>query len=311
MTLETKKAESQSIDIVTIKAPDSSPVNKHFMLFGEHPRELISPESSLHFIKTLCGEAGNKERARAILHGSEFQIIVNGNPESRKIVEEGDTCLRANPNGVDLNRNWAKGWEPAEGLNAFAFMSQTSGGTAPFSEPETRLFKELVSAYKPTSFLSIHSGTKGMYMPWAYNTSLATRNQVAMMDILEAVDKDHCECPFGATGIELGYTCAGSSLDWVYDALQTPYAFTFEIYGDPSEDEELKDAWNKKMTGRSDFVQVRSDHRHHSMGDDDDDCFSMFNPDTKKRYDSTIQNWSAAYLDVAELVANNLKKSVF
>merc|ERR1719183_1438197 len=80
MTLETKPADDRNIDVVTIKAPNSKPVNKNFMLFGEHARELISPESGLHFIKTLCGEAGDKERAARILQDSEFQIVVNGNP---------------------------------------------------------------------------------------------------------------------------------------------------------------------------------------------------------------------------------------
>ena len=35
---------------------------------------------------------------------------MNGNPISRKKVENGDVCLRTNENGVDLNRNWASYW---------------------------------------------------------------------------------------------------------------------------------------------------------------------------------------------------------
>merc|ERR1719486_379580 len=138
MTLESRAADTRSIDVVTIKAPGSTPVNKNFLLFGEHARELISPESGLHFVKSLCGENGFKERAAKILQDSEFQIVVNGNPESRKHVETGDYCLRVNPNGVDLNRNWDEEW------NNDGF-GDTYPGTSAFSEPETRLFKELVS----------------------------------------------------------------------------------------------------------------------------------------------------------------------
>merc|ERR1719171_2021817 len=97
MTFETKSHAgsdgiARNVDVVTIKAPDSKPVNKNFLLFGEHARELISPESGFHLIKTLCGEAGDKERSASILQDSEFQIVVNGNPRSRQHVESGDFC---------------------------------------------------------------------------------------------------------------------------------------------------------------------------------------------------------------------------
>merc|ERR1719491_829223 len=329
MTLETKAADTRSIDSITIKAPGSNPVNKNFMLFGEHARELISPESGLYFIKTLCGEAGNKERAAKTLQDSEFQIVVNGNPDSRKHVEQGDFCLRVNPNGVDLNRNWAEEWQP----EAASDSVDTNPGPSAFSEAETQVFKDLVSEYKPTNFLTIHSGTKGMYMPWAYEMHhLANRNQKKMINILKALDKDHCECPFGAAGREVGYSCPGTCLDWVYDKLQTPYAFAFEIYTNPEMDDELKEQWSEKMENGgafyqahshlgnkhfkdvftkipSDFVQVEVQHRHsHRRHQEPDECFANFNPNTQERYNSTVQNWSEAYLDMAEMVAQNLKQ---
>eukprot|EP00401_Gymnodinium_catenatum_P022427 CAMPEP_0117591696 /NCGR_PEP_ID=MMETSP0784-20121206/71679_1 /TAXON_ID=39447 /ORGANISM="" /LENGTH=86 /DNA_ID=CAMNT_0005393453 /DNA_START=9 /DNA_END=265 /DNA_ORIENTATION=+ len=83
--------------------------------------------------------------------------------------------------------------------------ADTNPGPKPFSEPETRTFKELVQNFKPTTFLTVHSGTKGMYMPWAYDMEhLANRNEPEMMDILTKLDQDHCECPFGAAGREVG-----------------------------------------------------------------------------------------------------------
>lgn len=329
MTLESRPAGDNSIDIVTIKAKDSNPVNKNFLLFGEHARELISPESGLHFMKNLCGEAGNKERAAHILQDSEFQIVVNGNPASRKKVEQGNFCLRVNENGVDLNRNWDEEWKP----NAIFDTVDTNPGPSAFSEVETQVFKDLVSSYRPTNFLTVHSGTKGMYMPWAFDMQhLATRNQKEMLDILTKLDKNHCECPFGAAGKEVGYSCPGTCLDWVYDKLQTPYAFAFEIYANPNEDEMLKDRWTEKMQDSkasflqtsshlghehfkdvfkqcpSDFVQVKAETKH--LGMSMDDCFMNFNPDTQELYDTTVENWSAAYLDLAEMVVNNLKGNI-
>jgi len=327
MTLESRPAGSRSIDVITIKAPGSNPINKNFLLYGEHARELISPESGLNFIKTLCGETALKDRAAQILKDSEFQIVVNGNPDSRKRVEQGDFCLRVNPNGVDLNRNWDEEWQP----NAPMDPVDTNPGSSPFSEPETQVFKDLVSTYKPTNFLTIHSGTKGMYMPWAYDMKhLATRNQPAMMNILKKLDKDHCECPYGAAGKEVGYPCPGTCLDWVYDKLQTPYAFAFEIYTNPMMNGFLKERWQEKMDEQgasflqmtshlgheqlksvfeqnpSDFVQVKAETHRSEMSPED--CFANFNPDSQELYDETVDNWSAAYLDMAEMVAINLKE---
>merc|ERR1719428_1309955 len=207
-------AGSTDIDVITFKSKSSKPHNRMFMLFGEHARELISPETGLHFIKTLCGETDLSSRAADALADTEFQIIINGNPASRSKVEQGDFCLRVNPDGVDLNRNWDEEWQASPDLAP----ADTNPGPAPFSEPETRVFKKLVSEYRPTNFLTIHSGTRGMYMPWAYDMEhLAKRNQPEMMNILRKLDTDHCECPFGAAGKEVGYSCPGTCLDWVYD----------------------------------------------------------------------------------------------
>lgn len=324
MSLQT--VSDRDIDVVTIRAPGTTPVNKNFLLFGEHARELISPESGLHLVRTLCGETDLADRAKQILQDSEFQIVVNGNPVSRRKVETGDFCLRVSPNGVDLNRNWDEHWaseapfEPAD----------TNPGPHPFSEPETQAFKELVTTYRPTSFLTVHSGTRGMYMPWAYDMEhLAQRNQPQMMEILRKLDKDHCQCPFGAAGREVGYSCPGTCLDWVYDELQTPYAFAFEIYVDSAQDEDLKQRWEEKMSEQGSFLQLHSSLAHghfkdvfeahpscfvqlksqqkRAHGKTQFDCFAQFNPSEEGEYQRVVENWSAAYLDMAEMIANNLK----
>merc|ERR1719217_1227439 len=335
MTLQSMPSDdgSVNIDVVSVKAPGTSPINKNFLLFGEHARELISPESGFHFIKTLCGETDLKEKAEQVLQDSEFRIVVNGNPHSRKKVEQGEFCLRVNENGVDLNRNWDEKWQPAQPM---AESSDTNPGSAPFSEPETQVFKQLVSEYQPTNFLTVHSDTRGMYMPWAYDMEhLAKRNQPEMMNILRKLDTDHCECPFGAAGKEVGYPCPGTCLDWVYDQLQTPYSFAFEIYIGQQYDEGLAERFHEKMQEQnntallqtkthlahrkfhdifkknpSDFVQLRSNahHEHNIMGMDAMDCFNRFNPDNEDQFHDVVHNWVDAYLDLANMVSSNLKK---
>jgi murein tripeptide amidase MpaA len=65
--------------------------------------------------------------------------------------------------GVDLNRNWDSHWQKVEG------DEQTYSGAAPFSEPETVALKNALEKYQPFLFLTIHSGTMGMYTPYAYS----------------------------------------------------------------------------------------------------------------------------------------------
>eukprot|EP00450_Noctiluca_scintillans_P006113 CAMPEP_0194483502 /NCGR_PEP_ID=MMETSP0253-20130528/5086_1 /TAXON_ID=2966 /ORGANISM="Noctiluca scintillans" /LENGTH=403 /DNA_ID=CAMNT_0039323169 /DNA_START=48 /DNA_END=1259 /DNA_ORIENTATION=- len=330
MTLETRSSPSGTdaveLDVVTIKGGENA-INKNFLLFGEHSRELISPESGLHFIKSLCGETELSDRAAKALKTSEFQVVVNANPRSRKLVEEGDFCLRVNEDGVDLNRNWDEMWQG----DAVMDPSDTNPGPKPFSEPETQILKSLVEEYRPTNFLTVHSGTRGMYMPWAFDMEhLADRNQLAMMEILEKLDSDYCQCPFGAAGREVGYSCPGTCLDYVYDKLKTPFSFAFEIFVNPDSDEMLKERWQQKMLEvgaapkantslvqdqykdffdqhPSSFLQIESDTKR-GNGMSDGQCFAQFNPEEEELFHKTLRTWTSAYLDMADMVVENLQK---
>mmetsp|Transcript_53250 Transcript_53250/g.113827 ORF Transcript_53250/g.113827 Transcript_53250/m.113827 type:complete len:439 (+) Transcript_53250:76-1392(+) len=314
-----------NLDMVTVRHKEATPINKVFMLFGEHSRELISPETGLHLLKALCGDAklseGSLDPQQALLQ-SEFALVLNANPNSRKSVEGGSYCVRENPAGVDLNRNWDSRWSPKE-----AAFGDTAPGSAPFSEVETQLLRDLLTAYKPTSFMSIHSGTLGLYMPWAYDREhAADRNKDSMLQVLTSVDAKHCKCPFGAAGKEVGYPCPGTSMDWAYDVLKTPYSFAYEIYIDPASASDLHDRWEEKMknggaallelgeslshqhfrglhpeSAPSDFIQVQ-EFTDMSV----DNCLKQFNPIEKNEYDKVVDNWASAFLDTAHQIAKEL-----
>jgi hypothetical protein len=327
---QTSPGGEVTIDIASLKKEGSSPTNKMYFLFGEHARELISPESGLYFLRSLCGETETSEYLNGVLDDTEFRVVLNGNPHSRRKVEGGDFCLRVNENGVDLNRNWDEKWEPSPEFSP----ADTNPGAAPFSEPETNIFKNDVTNQRPTSFVTIHSGTLGMYMPWAYDMEhLAQRNNKAMMSMLRDLDEEYCQCPFGAAGKEVGYSCPGTCLDYVYDQLNTSYAFAFEIYVGQDMRYDLKDRWQEKMKETentafvqlahedyhhifhkhtSDFVQVQSKmvRRDHSLRDPDD-CLSQFNPTDDADYRQTIDNWARVYGDLARRIVTDMKsKSV-
>jgi len=315
-----------AIDVINVKAQQSVPAaNRIFLLFGEHSRELISPESGLHFLRVLCGNvpvrAGASDLA-SVLRNAEFALVLNANPRSRLKVEQGDWCLRANPNGVDLNRNWDIAWSGGGDRQA-----QTFAGSKPFSEPETQILKKLLMEFAPTTFLCVHSGTLGMYMPWAYDSvHLAHRNQQEMMNLLKEIDSAHCHCPWGAAGKEVGYDCPGTSVDWVFSNTNASFSFAWEIYvGDGQKN--LRERWQRKLqeggqalleTGAhlahehfhdmfhqhpSDFVHHRRRKEETALTETDSDegdwCLSHFNPTSQQKYESEVENWSVAYLKMA------------
>jgi hypothetical protein len=50
-----KNVENPDMNIISFNE-GSQAAYKGFLLFGEHAREFISPETGLHFIKKLCSD---------------------------------------------------------------------------------------------------------------------------------------------------------------------------------------------------------------------------------------------------------------
>ena len=156
-TVKTVRKGEVSIDEIRISGSKNSNLerNRVAFLFGEHSRELISPETGLMLLKMICGQASHPDLVEKALETSDFQLILNANPVSRVQVEQGNYCLRDNPRGVDLNRNWDEKWEFGdEALGGDQYRGET-----PFSEAETQMVRDLLTDFKPTTFLSVHSGT--------------------------------------------------------------------------------------------------------------------------------------------------------
>eukprot|EP00916_Digyalum_oweni_P022909 GHVL01037981.1.p1 GENE.GHVL01037981.1~~GHVL01037981.1.p1 ORF type:complete len:350 (+),score=50.58 GHVL01037981.1:126-1175(+) len=284
-----------TLDFVSIKGKSSSPKNRVFFLFGEHARELISSESALDLVKTFCGSnPDQQEFAKKALEHSEILITMNANPLSRQRVEKGEYCLRTNEDGVDTNRNWDDHW------NGLATnQEEINPGKKPFSEAETQLVKSEIEKFKPTAFLSVHSGTYGMYMPWAYKAEKAHKNQKSMLQILSTLNDSYCKCSFGAAGEKVGYNSYGTCIDYVYEKLEVPYAFAFEIYGKPDENKNEK---SKKVTKKKEFLVPDNEAKNEQFK-----CFGFFNPSTDEEYKSVISNWTSAYLKLVDLVDQRIE----
>jgi hypothetical protein len=98
-------------------------------------------------------------------------VVPMVNPDGFLAVEgglaRGDRRFRrSNAAGVDLNRNFAVGWDDRYYLNRV--MSRIfSPGSGPLSEPESRAVDALCAAVRPTYAVSLHAFGEWIFTPYA------------------------------------------------------------------------------------------------------------------------------------------------
>ena len=166
--------------IPSVRLFSSARPAKHraLLLFGEHARELITTETALQLASLLCFPAEeDPELASAVRRlraSAELLLFPAVNLQGRLRVERnGDYCLRVNKNGVDLNRNWAEHFAPP---SSSADEAQVNPGSSPFSEPETRVLRDTAHEFRPDVFVSVHSGSLGMFTPPAFSAEVRGRS---------------------------------------------------------------------------------------------------------------------------------------
>ena len=130
--------------------------------------------------------------------------------------------LNADAHGVDPNRNYPMFWggEGGEGADP---QSQTYGGAAPYSEPESRNISGGMKATQVTAYLTNHTYGKLCMRPWGFTAAPSPDNDFQ-------TDLGAAMCAFHKYKNQIGlslYPTAGTSRDWSYGALRT-LVYTFE-----------------------------------------------------------------------------------
>lgn len=320
--------EDVTLDVVRISQGSSEGKQKAFFVFGEHARELISPETGLSFVRTLCGQGDptNQDQVARVLGNTTFVILPNANPVSRKEVEFGKYCKRTNEENVDLNRNFGDAHHDA----SIAKDDEMNPGPKGFSEPESQIIKNLVLAEKPEIFLSVHSGAYLLGTPYGYTDKDKVDNEQHMLQVLKPISEQACNggCPFGDLAGMIGYKSMGCDIDYVKETLDTPYVFTWEIYTGSDvrqyyEEEAHARTENRPMNKEtSDFFWAKSlgflqtssvkrqEHlrgRNRALVPEDeqnvDDCFDQFNPKSQSDTETTTGIWTKAFLKLCDEVA--------
>ncbi len=146
--------------------------------------------------------------------------------------------MRINPGGsigVDLNRNFGYMWGYDNSGSSPNPSAQTYRGTAPFSEPETQLQKELAESYDFILALNNHTFSDLLIYPWGFNGQQTTDGEI--FTTYAAYMTRENGYVYGTCYETLGYFANGVSDDWFYgeqDTKDKVFAFTPEA-GKPSD----------------------------------------------------------------------------
>ena len=115
---------------------------------GIHGGERQSVNAWYYFMKDLCENWETDSRLRDIRENIEIIFTPVANPHAYQ------NGIRANANGVDINRNFGQGWTLGTVGDPFY------GGTAPFSEIETRFVRNMIQS-NPDALIYIDFHTNG------------------------------------------------------------------------------------------------------------------------------------------------------
>jgi len=297
------------LDVVRVKPVGSG--TKAVFVFGEHARELISPESALGLVRSLCGTGDQSDLAKETLaKGVEFVIVPNANPQGRKQVEEGYYCKRTNENGVDLNRNWGD-----EHRNGRTEGDEAYPGSEGFSEPETQALRDLVDAEKPDVFLSVHSGSYLLGASPGYGAS-PPENGEMINRVLKPISDKYCHgnCAYGGLYDVIGYNAGGCDIDYIHERSGVPYAFTWEIYNGFSGGEALLQqqaqgthrGMDRLLRGRAQ-ASLSVEAPQPEDAQNPQDCITRFNPRSESKTKEVVGIWTGAFLDLASIIVERKK----
>jgi hypothetical protein len=182
--------------VLTNKAKPG-PKPRFFLMAAIHAREYTTAETATRFAETLVSGYGNDADITWMLDYGEVHIVVQSNPDGRKIAEQGLTQRKnrnttsgnepcSNPPnnssqfGVDLNRNSTFGWGGPGASTGTCNL--TYRGRSAASEPETSALENYIRSLYPDRrgpgrgdaapddtqgvMISLHSYSELVLFPW-------------------------------------------------------------------------------------------------------------------------------------------------
>ncbi|XP_038076949.1 carboxypeptidase A2-like [Patiria miniata] len=215
---------------------------KILLSFGEHAREFFPVESLFYLLNNitrgLSAPHGSPTESfsRLILSRVDLYVIGMANPDGRRHIERTKNfCWRGTSVGVDLNRNfdWRYGGKGSSGDP----KDEEYRGPFVHSEPECQVYLDLTSLHAFDAFLSLHSGIKQIYIPFADSESKKTNAKPVYLD--EQLDMAQMMAQATQNAFSYGvaynlndYPADGTVFDYMAGVRKIPFSFAIELWGE-------------------------------------------------------------------------------
>lgn len=231
-----KSLEGRDLAGVRISSkPEADSLPTAIFLGCHHAREHLSVEVPLLMAKYLAEGYATNPRVKELLDTREVWIVPMVNPDGAEhdISSGNYKFWRKNRRdngggtfGVDLNRNYAKGFGGPGASSSPS--SDIYHGPSAFSEPETAAVRDFVrSRTKATTLLSFHTFSELVLWPWGHTEEVISNDKDRA--VFETMGKKMAEwnkyTPQKSSDL---YVASGDTTDWAYDELGI-FAFTFEL----------------------------------------------------------------------------------
>ncbi len=216
-----------------------------------HAREYGTAELALRFAEWLVDNHDLDADATWLLDEHEVHILLQTNPDGRKLAEAGDLwrkntdsndgCSDSSSWGVDLNRNFEYRWGCCGGSDTAA-CGETYRGPLAASEPEAAAVEAYARAIFPDQkgvnptdpaattatgvYLDLHSAAGLVLWPWGYVSTVAP-NGLAMQTLGRRLAFFNGYEPDQAVGL---YVTDGTTCDFGYGELGVA-SFVYELSG--------------------------------------------------------------------------------
>ncbi len=249
---------------------DPRPITKSVVIIcGIHAREWVSPAAGLHVFERLktalvrpAFNNGPQASSLGLPPGIAYYVVPVLNPDGYEYTWTNDRMWRKNRRnngngtfGVDLNRNFAKGWGGTG--SSGNTNSSTYRGPSAFSEPETNGFRLWLQTIPPVAaFMDFHSYGEYVLWPWGYTETLPPGDTwlratgYSMRDaIFNVYGRSFTSGPTSTTL----YMVAGGSKDYIYDVYNAA-SFSIELrdtgqFGFLLPEDQIEEAQNEAWAG--------------------------------------------------------------
>ncbi|XP_011558334.3 carboxypeptidase B [Plutella xylostella] len=212
-----------------------------FVDAGIHAREWAAPAMAVYLIHRLTSDPAAREDE---LNGVDWYILPNVNPDGYEFTRysrgnrlwrktRSRSSARSDCFGVDGNRNYGFKWG-VSGVSRDPCNQETYAGPEPFSEPETRMVRDVMmeNAKRLKLYVSLHSYGNYLVYPWGYTGASLPDDWRKLDTLAHKVSK----AIVGAGGSPLKvlsaghwYPAAGGSDDYAYGVVGVPYSYTMEL----------------------------------------------------------------------------------